>query len=233
MLPRGRPRSYRRLLGLAALPFGGPRGHGLRQRRRAGRLGRSACSPGGGLRRQAPGRLQFRQPASIISTGPLLARRRGRRLSPAARGRGPGRRPPAATSWFRGGEGRDGVDIDHGGGFPVPIGRGVSGSSKVAEFERLAESLGAVRQRFAPVDRRGWIARSRGVGQSGNDRDPERLPAFGISRRRAAPAGIAGRGDDRRREHRSPRRPSSRSPTTAVADCFRGFSAWEAVGCER
>lgn len=85
----------------------------------------------------------------------------------------------------------DGVDITKAD-FLVSIGRGVNDESKVAEFEALAESLGAVLCGSRPLIDAGWIARSRGVGQSGKTVTPDVYLAFGISGAGQHLAGIRG-----------------------------------------
>lgn len=85
----------------------------------------------------------------------------------------------------------DGVDITEAD-FLVSIGRGVDDESKVAEFEQLAESLGAVLSGSRPLIDAGWIARSRGVGQSGKTVTPHVYLAFGISGAGQHLAGIRG-----------------------------------------
>lgn len=85
----------------------------------------------------------------------------------------------------------DGVNITKAD-FLVSIGRGVNDESKVAEFEALAESLGAVLSGSRPLIDAGWIARSRGVGQSGKTVTPDVYLAFGISGAGQHLAGIRG-----------------------------------------
>jgi electron transfer flavoprotein alpha subunit len=85
----------------------------------------------------------------------------------------------------------DGVDITKAD-FLLSIGRGVDDEAKVAEFEQLAESLGAVLSCSRPLIDAGWIARSRGVGQSGKTVTPAVYLAFGISGAGQHLAGIRG-----------------------------------------
>ena len=85
----------------------------------------------------------------------------------------------------------DGVDIAKAD-FLLSIGRGVDDEGKVAELEQLAARLGAVLSCSRPLIDAGWIARSRGVGQSGKTVAPAVYLAFGISGAGQHLAGIRG-----------------------------------------
>ena len=127
----------------------------------------------------------------------------------------------------------DGVDITTAD-FLVSIGRGVNDESKVAEFERLAESLGAVLSGSRPLIDAGWIARSRGVGQSGKTVTPDVYLAFGISGAGQHLAGIRG-AKTIVAVNTDPEAPIfSVADYGAVADLFEVSAAMgRVVGCER
>ncbi len=127
----------------------------------------------------------------------------------------------------------DGVDITKAD-FLVSIGRGVNEESKVAEFERLAESLGAVLSGSRPLIDAGWIARSRGVGQSGKTVTPSVYLAFGISGAGQHLAGIRG-AKTIVAVNTDPEAPIfSVADYGAVADLFEVSAAMgRAVGCEQ
>lgn len=87
----------------------------------------------------------------------------------------------------------DGVDITKAD-FLLSIGRGVDDQGHVTRFEELAESLGATLSASRPLIDAGWIARARGVGQSGKTVKPAVYLAFGISGAGQHLAGIRGAG---------------------------------------
>ena len=65
--------------------------------------------------------------------------------------------------------------------FLVSIGRGVEEQSNIAQFEELAEAIGATLSCSRPLVDGGWMPESRQVGQSGRTVTPKVYLAFGIS----------------------------------------------------
>jgi electron transfer flavoprotein alpha subunit len=74
----------------------------------------------------------------------------------------------------------DGVDITTADVL-LSIGRGVGEQETVAEFEELAEQLGAGFAVSRPLVDAGWVSSARQVGQSGRTVSPRVYLAFGIS----------------------------------------------------
>jgi electron transfer flavoprotein alpha subunit len=65
--------------------------------------------------------------------------------------------------------------------FLLSIGRGVGEKDSIAQFEELAEKMGAVLSVSRPLVDAGWMPASRQVGQSGKTVKPKVYLAFGIS----------------------------------------------------
>jgi electron transfer flavoprotein alpha subunit len=65
--------------------------------------------------------------------------------------------------------------------FLVSVGRGVGEKDAIAQFEQLAERMGAMLSASRPLIDAGWVASERQVGQSGRTVTPRLYLAFGIS----------------------------------------------------
>jgi electron transfer flavoprotein alpha subunit len=63
----------------------------------------------------------------------------------------------------------------------VSVGRGLGDKDAVAQFEQLAEKMGAMLSGSRPVVDAGWLTSERQVGQSGKTVKPKLYLAFGIS----------------------------------------------------
>jgi electron transfer flavoprotein alpha subunit len=89
---------------------------------------------------------------------------------------------PTARTEFRGfDEVKSGeVDITKAD-FILAIGRGVEAEEDVAQFEQLAERLGATLCVSRPLVDEGWVESARAVGQSGKTVEPKVYLALGIS----------------------------------------------------
>jgi electron transfer flavoprotein alpha subunit len=90
--------------------------------------------------------------------------------------------PPPVLTEHRGFEEAQADDVDvTKADFIVAIGRGVEDENDVADFEELAQHLGATLCASRPPIEAGWLPRSRGVGQSGKTVKPRVYLALGIS----------------------------------------------------
>ena len=65
--------------------------------------------------------------------------------------------------------------------FLVSIGRGIEDKDNIAQFEELAEKLGATLSASRPLVDAGWMSNARQVGQSGKTVQPKVYLALGIS----------------------------------------------------
>lgn len=65
--------------------------------------------------------------------------------------------------------------------FLLSIGRGIGEEENIAQFEELAEKLGATLAVSRPIVDAGWMTNARQVGQSGKTVKPKVYLAFGIS----------------------------------------------------
>jgi electron transfer flavoprotein alpha subunit len=65
--------------------------------------------------------------------------------------------------------------------FLVSLGRGVAEKDAIAQFEQLAEKMGAMLSASRPLIDAGWVASERQVGQSGKTVKPKLYLALGIS----------------------------------------------------
>ena len=65
--------------------------------------------------------------------------------------------------------------------FLVSIGRGIEDKDNVAQFEDLADKLGAILSVSRPLVDAGWVSNARQVGQSGKTVQPKVYLALGIS----------------------------------------------------
>jgi electron transfer flavoprotein alpha subunit len=65
--------------------------------------------------------------------------------------------------------------------FLLSIGRGIGEQENIAQFEELAEKLGATLAVSRPIVDAGWVTNARQVGQSGKTVKPKVYLAFGIS----------------------------------------------------
>lgn len=63
----------------------------------------------------------------------------------------------------------------------VSVGRGIGSADKIADFQKLADLLGAELAGSRPVIDNGWLPKSRQVGKSGSSVRPDLYLAFGIS----------------------------------------------------
>lgn len=90
--------------------------------------------------------------------------------------------PPTVLSEHRGFEEAQTDDVDvTKADFIVAIGAGVKDKNDVADFEELAQHLGATLCASRPPIEAGWLPRSRGIGQSGKTVKPRVYLALGIS----------------------------------------------------
>jgi electron transfer flavoprotein alpha subunit len=144
-----------------------------------------AVEPGGATREFYGGKVQGELEFPGAETVVLLVRPAV--FAPAADGGA----PAATTFAMPGGAGRErhieyrrppaaGVDIG-AADVVLAIGRGIGERESVAQFEHLAERLGATLAASRPVVDAGWLPAERQVGQSGRTVKPKLYLAFGIS----------------------------------------------------